>query len=167
MEFTYRKSLLRDITDFKSILNEDKDMARRTFLAYNINDEIHYLFTGELIPSSLNQLYTIEHNMEIIGFIHFYGFDATNSTIKLGYFLKKNFRGKGLMGPICKKLINSILETNRINKISVLVASNNKPSIRFIEKLNFRLEKRILTFNIFKYLTCRDLRLYSLSKQIY
>lgn len=164
MEFTYRKSLLRDITDFKSILDEDKDVTRKTFLTNVIDDEIHYLFTYDLIPSDFNQLYTIEYVLEIVGFVHFYGFDTTNSTIKLGYYLKKNYRGKSLLEPICRELINSIFETGRINKISVIIASNNKSSIRFIKKLNFRLDKRIFTFNIFKYLTSSDLRLFSLSK---
>jgi len=164
MELTYRKSLLRDITDFKYILNEDKEVTRKTFLSNNIDNEVHYLFTYDLIPSDFNQLYTIEYNLEIIGFIHFYGFDADNSTINLGYFLKKNYRGKGLLESICRELINSILEADSINKISVLIASNNKPSIRFIKKFNFQLEKRIFTFNVFKYLICSNLRLYSLSK---
>ena len=164
MEITYRKSLLRDLTDFKTILNEDKDVTRKTFLSNDIDDEIHYLFTYDLIRSGFNQLFTIECNLEIIGFIHFYGFDANSLAIKLGYFLKKNYRGKGLLEPICRELIESIIENDRINKISVIIASSNRPSRKFIKKLNFRLEKRILTFNIFKYLTCRDLRLYSFSK---
>jgi len=142
MELSYRKSLLRDLLDFKIILNEDENVIRKTFLSNNIDDEIHYLFSCSFMPSDFNQLYTIEYNLETVGFVNFYGFDNDKSTINLGYYLKKNYRGKGLLKNICRELIDSNLETGRINKISVIIASNNKPSIRFIKKLNFRLEKR-------------------------
>ena len=164
MGLSYRKSLLRDITDIKRIINKDLSDSSETFLTKYIDSEINYIISSSVSPNIENQLFTIEYDSNIIGFVHFYGFNKLESSVKLGYYLDINYRGKGLLIDVCTELIDTIFKNGSIKKIVSIISSNNKSSIRFIKKLNFQLEKRIFTFNITNFLLGRTLRLYSLSK---
>jgi len=164
MEPTYRKSLLRDITDIKRIINEDSSDLQKTFLTNDIETEINYIFSASVSPNIANQLFTIEYDSKIVGFVQFFGFNQLESSVKLGYYLDKEHRGKGLLYNICTELIDMNFKNGSIKKIYSIITFNNKSSIKFIQKLNFRLEKRIFTFNITNFLKGKNLRLYSLSK---
>jgi len=167
IDLSYRKSMLGDMSDLKMMLNEDKDSISSTFLTHTIDTEIHHLFSRPLSSFDLNQLFTVENQSEIVGYVHFYGFDIDKCEVYMGYYLQRSYRGKGLLQSVCKDLIDSYFRTGSVNKINVITETKNKPSIKFLEKLNFQVKKRFYTFNLIKCFSYSGLKSFSLSKQIY
>jgi RimJ/RimL family protein N-acetyltransferase len=163
-ELSYRKSLLRDIIDFKRILNADSSIQEKAFLSKDLETEVNCIFSKLIYETNEDQLFTVEFGSTIIGFIQFYGFNQHDESIFIGYFLDKKFQGKGLLHNACNELVSMYMAQGVANKIYSIISVKNSYSIKFIKKLNFRFEKTLFGFNVLKILFRQNLRLYSISK---
>lgn len=164
MEPTYRKALLRDKSDFERIVSTDSKNIKKTFLSGNRSANVNFIISKAVSSNPVDQLFTIEFDSNIIGFIQFYGFNNSDSSILIGYILDQNYQGKGLLHKICNELFIKYFESGIVNNIYTIIQKKNKSSIKFIEKLNFKFEKRIFTLNLFNRIFGKELNLYYLSK---
>lgn len=75
-----------------------------------------------------------------VGCVEIQNIDYNNKKCEIGYWLEKNFNGKGIMTKCCIKIINYIYEEINLNRISILVATQNYSSQAIPENLNFQKE---------------------------
>lgn len=82
----------------------------------------------------------IEHGGELAGVSGFRALDASNRAGELGYWLREDFGGRGIMTSCCRALVRHGFESLGLNRISLSAAVENARSRRVAERLGFRLE---------------------------
>ncbi len=81
---------------------------------------------------------TTKASDKLIGTICLYDIGENNLKAELGFELLPNFQQKGIMQEAIKKVIEYAIQYIRIKSIEAYTHSENQPSIRLLEKLNFK-----------------------------
>lgn len=82
----------------------------------------------------------IEHGGELAGVSGFRMLDAENRAAEIGYWLREDFGGRGIMMSCCRALVRHGFESLGLNRISLAAAVENRRSRRVAERLGFQLE---------------------------
>ncbi|WP_339322102.1 GNAT family protein [Paenibacillus sp. FSL W8-0194] len=77
---------------------------------------------------------------QLVGSIGYLYLDHENKKTEIGYWLGKEYEGKGFITKAAKILINYAFEELGLNKIEIGAASDNIKSRAIPEKLGFKLE---------------------------
>lgn len=102
-----------------------------------VNDSLDYILS---VLNSKELVYTIRNNNEFLGII---GFKETNPETKiteLGYWLKEEFQGKGIITKSTKILCDNAFNEREINRILIKVEVGNNKSKAIPERLGFNLQ---------------------------
>ena len=81
---------------------------------------------------------------EFVGCIEIQDINYRNKKCEIGYWLSEKFTGKGIVTRSCNKIIQYIFETLNLNRITILVATENYASQAIPEKLKFIKEGTLL-----------------------
>ena len=100
---------------------------------------------------------------KFIGCIEIQDIDYRNKKCEIGYWLDKDSNGKGIMTACCIEIIDYIYEKTKLNRISILTATENYSSQAIPKKLGF-LEEGILLENECLYGRFVDNYIYSMTK---
>ena len=76
----------------------------------------------------------------LIGSVAFIRFDKINFSTEMGYWIDKNFQGKGLMTKACKALIQYGFNKTKLNRIEMKIAKENLKSKAIAQRLGFEHE---------------------------
>ena len=82
----------------------------------------------------------IEHDGALAGLCGFRVIDRNNRSADIGYWLREDFGGRGIMTACCRALIRHGFESLELNRISLGAAVENTRSRRVAERLGFQLE---------------------------
>jgi len=82
----------------------------------------------------------IEHAGELAGVAGFRSLDTSNRAGELGYWLREDRGGRGVMTACCRALVRHGFESLGLNRISLAAAAENARSRRVAERLGFRLD---------------------------
>ena len=82
----------------------------------------------------------IEHDGQLAGVSGFRSLDSNNRSGELGYWLREDFGGRGIMTSCCRALVRHGFESLGLNRISLGAAVENTRSRRVAERLGFSLE---------------------------
>jgi ribosomal-protein-serine acetyltransferase len=82
----------------------------------------------------------IEHDGQLAGISGFRTIDPTNRSAEIGYWLREDFGGRGIMTAACRALVRHGFETLGLNRIAIAAAVENARSRRVAERLGFRFE---------------------------
>ena len=77
---------------------------------------------------------------ELIGSIGFVHVDNKHASAELGYWISKDFQGKGIVSTSCQRLINYGFKHLNFHRICMKIIPNNKKSLRIPERLGFKQE---------------------------
>lgn len=77
---------------------------------------------------------------KLVGIIGFNSPDFRNKSIEIGYWLAKNYNGKGIMTKCCKVLIDFAFDDLKLNRIGICCATENFKSQAIPERLGFTKE---------------------------
>ena len=77
---------------------------------------------------------------QIAGQIGYNYFDNTDRRTEIGYWLGKEFQGKGLITRSCRALIDNAFTNLNLNRIEIRCGTENLKSRSIPEKLGFKLE---------------------------
>lgn len=80
---------------------------------------------------------------ELVGSIGFLYIDQENKKTEIGYWLGKEYEGKGMVTKSIKALINYGFDELHLNKIEIGAATDNVKSRAIPERLGFKLEGEI------------------------
>lgn len=103
----------------------------------SLNDSLDYILS---VINSKELVYTIRNNNVFMGII---GFKETNLETKiteLGYWLKEEFQGKGIITRSAKILCDNAFNERGINRILIKVEVGNNKSKAIPERLGFNLQ---------------------------
>jgi ribosomal-protein-serine acetyltransferase len=76
----------------------------------------------------------------VIGRIGLYEIDAQNRCASIGYWLDKEYEGRGIITESCKLLIDYAYTSLPVNRIEIRCATNNLRSKNIPIKLGFKLD---------------------------
>lgn len=87
--------------------------------------------------------YAITKDSHMIGMIDFHTENKKRNSIEIGYFLKREYWGKGIMTKCLKYMIHLAYSLG-FDAVSIGSFTSNERSIRLIESLGFHLECRTI-----------------------
>jgi ribosomal-protein-serine acetyltransferase len=77
---------------------------------------------------------------EFLGVVGFEGFAQQNESVDLGYWLRSDFTGNGLMTEAARMALEWAFEHINAHRVRVAAATDNHPSLGVIARLGFRFE---------------------------
>jgi ribosomal-protein-serine acetyltransferase len=77
---------------------------------------------------------------EIAGLISYHQIDWNNRSVSIGYWLGKEFEGKGIMTSACRTFVDYALIDMDLNRVEIRCATGNHRSRAIPERLGFVLE---------------------------
>ena len=101
---------------------------------------------------------------EIAGSIGVVKFNRDNRSCEIGYWLRQQLQGQGIMTKACACFITHLFKARNLNRIEILIARDNTRSKGIPERLGFTLEGT-LRQGLFMYGKYFDLELYSLLRE--
>jgi ribosomal-protein-serine acetyltransferase len=82
----------------------------------------------------------IEHDGELAGVAGFRSLDAADRSAEIGYWLREDRAGRGIMTACCRALLRHGFESLGLSRISLAAAADNLRSRRVAERLGFHLD---------------------------
>lgn len=79
-------------------------------------------------------------NDAIIGTIGFHDLDTANRHAAVGYWIDKEYEGRGIVTKCCKVLIDYLFDTMKLNRVQINCNVENVRSRAIPERLGFKLE---------------------------
>jgi ribosomal-protein-serine acetyltransferase len=87
-----------------------------------------------------SESYGIFYNHKLVGSIGFVNFNWNSKRMEIGYWIEKDFEGKGIVTKSCKALIDYAFDELLMNRIEIHCATENIRSRAIPERLGFQLE---------------------------
>ncbi|CAM4462731.1 GNAT family protein [Paenibacillus macerans] len=86
-------------------------------------------------------LIDVEEN-EVVGKISLFDYNPRNRSGEFGYYVPPLHRGKGVGGRLIQLFLEEVFHDQHLNlhKVYATTAANNKPSIKLLERFNFKFE---------------------------
>ncbi|MCM3701115.1 GNAT family N-acetyltransferase [Paenibacillus macerans] len=86
-------------------------------------------------------LIDVEGN-EVVGKISLFDYNPRNRSAEFGYYIPPFHRGKGVGSRLVQLFLEEVFHDQQLNlhKIYATTAANNKPSIKLLERFNFKFE---------------------------
>jgi ribosomal-protein-serine acetyltransferase len=82
----------------------------------------------------------IEHDREPCGTVGFNWIDPVNGGCEIGYWLREDRQGRGIMTACCRVLVRHAFDELGLNQVRIAVAVENARSRRIPERLGFHLD---------------------------
>ena len=82
----------------------------------------------------------IRYDGEMAGTIGFHDLDRVNRSAYIGYWISKDFEGRGIMTRCCRALIDHLFDDLDLNRIQINCDVDNTRSRAIPERLGFQLE---------------------------
>lgn len=85
-------------------------------------------------------IYGIKEKGQLIGIIGFNVISTENRSATIGYWLKENAQGKGIMTRSLARLLRNAYEQRSLNRLAIAVAVDNERSQKLPKSLGFHFE---------------------------
>ncbi len=102
---------------------------------------------------SLYWAVTLTGTDQLVGTICLFGFSEDNLHAEIGYELLPGFQGKGIMQEAASEVIEFGVKHIGLRSIEAYTHSENRASVRLLEKLNFKKERAGENFAIYKWMS--------------
>ena len=134
-----RPFLFKDAGDFYQIASNPKNLEF-IFPVQADLAETQYVLANYFMKNPLG-VWAIcdKKTKQMIGSIKFEKLDEIKGEAELGYFLRKDFWGIGLMTEVVKKLVTLSFETFQLKEIKIVTHVENAASQKVALKAGFRL----------------------------
>ncbi|MDR0419340.1 MAG: GNAT family N-acetyltransferase [Prevotellaceae bacterium] len=85
-------------------------------------------------------VFCIYYQNAFAGLIGFKGTDYVHSKTEIGYWIRQQFQGKGIISKSCKVLVDYAFNEMKINRIQLYIVEANAKSAKVGERLGFKHE---------------------------
>lgn len=168
--FILRKGNVEDCQDLFELYSDEnvvKYMPLKVFDSMaDALDEVNWY--DKIFKEQIGLRWVIEDakSQKVIGTCGYLNYEKQHNRIEIGYDLRPDYWGKGMMQEALSEIIHFAFTSMGINKIEAKIEPENTSSIRLVEKLNFSKEGvlRQHEFEKGKYV---DLIIFSLLKSEY
>ena len=168
--FILRKGVVNDSKDlFELYSNENVVKYLPLKLFDSVEDAIDEInWYEKIFKEQIGLRWVIEETMtqKVIGTCGYLNYEKEHNRIEIGYDLKPDYWGQGIMQETLGKIIHFAFTSMEINKIEAKVEPENKASIRLLGKLNF-CQEGVLRQHEFEKGKYVDLVLFSILKSEY
>lgn len=151
-EATYLCYPTLDFTDELFAIIEQHRSYLEEFLPWvkNIKKEWHangFLKEAMLLNKGKQRLTTLViHQEQLAGTVSLLKIDRKNNRAELGYWLRADLQGKGIMTKSCLRLIQYAFNGLQLNRLEMQIAANNLSSRKIPIRLQFTLEGRLRAY---------------------
>jgi len=139
--FILRKGVVNDSKDlFELYSNENVVKYLPLKLFDSVEDAIDEInWYEKIFKEQIGLRWVIEETMtqKVIGTCGYLNYEKEHNRIEIGYDLKPEYWGKGIMQEALSKIIHFAFTSMKINKIEAKIEPENKSSIKLLEKLDF------------------------------
>lgn len=94
-----------------------------------------------MLADAANPVYTLRDGEQFAGLIGFKSADPAKGSIEIGYWLREEQQGKGLMTAAVRALCETAFGQMGMRRVVVRCALGNGPSNRIPRRLGFRLDR--------------------------
>jgi ribosomal-protein-serine acetyltransferase len=108
-----------------------------------------------------SEAYGIFYQSKFAGSVGFVKFQWDSRLAEIGYWLAKNFEGKGIITKSCKALISYAFDKLEMNRIEIRCATVNTKSRAIPERLGFQLEG-VLRQSLWRHTRFYDMAIYGI-----
>ena len=105
--------------------------------------------------------YGIFYHKKLVGAAGFVKLDWSSRSAEIGYWIARDFEGKGLVTKSCRALIKHAFVDLKMNRIEIRCATENIKSRAVPERLGFQLEG-VLRRSLWRHTRFYDLAIYGL-----
>jgi ribosomal-protein-serine acetyltransferase len=84
--------------------------------------------------------FAIYFQNELVGLVDLHKIDKGHNKTTIGYWLRSNMQGKGIMSSSVKAILNYGFNDLGLKRIGIQAAATNKPSRGLAERLSFHFE---------------------------
>ena len=135
----FRPFFFTDVDDFHALASDPENL-QFIFPTQASIEESQYALANYFMKSPLGIWAICDQNdKKMIGAIKFEKLDEIKSEAELGYFLRKDFWGKGLMTEAVKELVNLSFEKFQLKELKIVTHVENIGSQKVALKAGFRL----------------------------
>jgi ribosomal-protein-serine acetyltransferase len=113
------------------------------------------------VAENTSRTFGIFFRERIVGVIGFVVFNWQSRRTEIGYWIDKNYEGKGIVTDACRVLINYAFAELKMNRVEIHCATENARSRQIPERLNFKLEG-VLRQSEWRHTRFFDMAIYSL-----
>lgn len=132
------KEIFRCIDNSRDFLREWLPFVDRT---HSFKDTEKFIRALDDTHSPYGELvFEIRHEGNFAGLIGLKGIDKVNMKAEIGYWLDKEFVGKGIMIRSCKALIDHAFDSLALNRLTIRCAVDNVRSCNIPKQLGFTFE---------------------------
>ncbi|HBJ01011.1 GNAT family N-acetyltransferase [Lysinibacillus sp. UBA5990] len=168
--FILRKGTVDDCSDiFELYANENVVKYLPLNLFESVEDAmVEINWYEKIFKEQIGLRWVIEEakTKKVIGTCGYLNYEKEHNRIEIGYDLKPDYWGQGIMQETLGKIIHFAFTSMEINKIEAKVEPENKASIRLLGKLNF-CQEGVLRQHEFEKGKYVDLVLFSILKSEY
>jgi ribosomal-protein-serine acetyltransferase len=110
-------------------------------LMFNKDELLHFLAEKEIENASRMSLTThIRFQGRICGAVGLHTIDARHRSSSIGYWLDKDYEGKGLMTRACRAMVTAGFESFGLHRLEIRCGTGNQRSSAIPQRLGFREE---------------------------
>jgi len=117
--------------------------------------------TQKAVAENTSRTLGIYRHEKIVGIISFVKLNWNNRRTEIGYWIDKNYEGKGIITEACEILINYAFEELDMNRVEIRCATENTRSRAIPERLNFKLDGVLRQF-LWRHTRFFDMAIYSM-----
>ena len=141
--YALRRLRTEDVPDiFASIDTQRRHLGRwLPFVADTHQIEQTRQVVAGMLADTANPVYTIRDGETFAGLIGFKSADSTTRTIEIGYWLRSEFQGRGIMTSAVQALCRLAFEEMGMERIEIRCALGNYRSNRIPQRLGFALDR--------------------------
>ena len=137
--YALRKLRTEDAADiFRSIDTQRQHLGRwLPFVAETHHIEQSKAVVAGMLADTANPVYTIRDGEAFAGLIGFKSADAEKHSIEIGYWLREEQQGKGIMTAAVRTLCDTAFTQMDMHRIEIRCGVGNLPSNRIPQRLGF------------------------------
>lgn len=136
---------LEDAPELFSLVDSNREFLKEWLPWLDFNTEVKH--SEEFIQKCLDSfnesksfIHGIFYKGEMVGNGGLHSLDYSNAKTSIGYWLAKDFNGKGIVTSFCRELIRYSFEELNMNRVEILACPDNKPSCGVAERLGLKFE---------------------------
>jgi RimJ/RimL family protein N-acetyltransferase len=143
--FNLRELSINDATTIVSLM--DYEIAKYLYevpYPYKIDDALNFIKSSyndfrlhKAINFGIEYKNILESKPLLVGTIGIKDIDYANKKSNIGYWIGKQYQGKGIATECIKLVVNYVFDELKIEEISAYVFPDNNPSRRVLEKNGF------------------------------
>ncbi|WP_138420616.1 GNAT family N-acetyltransferase [Aquibacillus sediminis] len=132
------ESIFALTNQFRDYLREWLSWVDNTKQLSDTRSYIEGCLKGYAAQTSLTTVILVEET--IVGVAGFNEINWSNKTVQIGYWLGKEYQGRGIMTKVAQALTTYAFEVIRMNKVEIRAAAGNSKSRSIPERLDFKKE---------------------------